>query len=74
MNISSTITFAATRSVSSSGNTEWYQFQIASSYRLNEEAVKKICQIHECFGQSFSFEELKVENGYAYKGAATCYC
>ena len=73
------ITFDGERtSVSSSGNTEWYQFTITSEKSLSREAVKSVGNIHGMGGQDFSCEEEKITNCfgdlYVYKCKAKCYC
>lgn len=75
MNIKSTIQFEANRSVSSSGNTEWWTFKITSSRSLAKVSVEHLCQMHGCFGQSFSYtEERNADGSFTYSGDATCYC
>lgn len=70
-----TITFDGERTaVSSSGNTEWYQFTITSEMSLSREAVKSVGNIYGMGGQEFSCNKEKIENLYVYKCKATCYC
>lgn len=73
MNIKSTIQFDANRSVSASGNTEWWTFTITTNRSLPKVAIETICQIHGCFGQSFSYTENKTDEVFTYSGEATCY-
>lgn len=70
-----TITFEGERtSVSSSGNTEWYDFVITSQRSLSRNVLREIGNVHGMGGQSFSFEE-KNENGLnIYTCKATCHC
>ena len=72
-----TIEFQCERtSVSSSGNTEWYEFTIISRLRLCKECPRQIGEIHGMGGQDFTCEEYKDEDldAFVYKCKAVCYC
>jgi hypothetical protein len=73
MKIQSNIKFEADRSVSASGNTEWWKFTITANRSLSKDSVEHICKIHGCFGQSFSYNENKADGLFTYSGEATCY-
>lgn len=73
MNIKSTIQFDANRSVSASGNTEWWKFTITANRSLSKDTIEHICKIHGCYGQSFSYTDNKADGVFTYSGEATCY-
>lgn len=75
MKIKNTIKFNGERtSISSTGNTEWYEFTMTSEKSLTKEAIKSICAIHGVGGQTFTYNEEKQDGYYTYNGNATCYC
>lgn len=57
MKINNKITFQGERvSMSSCGNTEWFEATITSQIKLSQSAVESIMNIHEMGGQSFKCE------------------
>ena len=69
------ITFDGERtSVSSSGNTEWYEFTITSGKSLSREVVKSVGNIHGMGGQDFSCEYEQEGDLHVYLCKAKCYC
>jgi hypothetical protein len=75
MKIRNIITFDGERtSLSSTGNTEWYEFTITSGQSITISAVKSIAAIYGMGGQTFSCDEMRDGDLYIYKCKATCYC
>jgi hypothetical protein len=78
MKMQNTITFNGERTgMSSSGNTEWFEFNVTATNRITQSAARSVGQIHGMGGQDFSCEEEKVTNCfgdiYVYKCKAKCY-
>lgn len=71
-----TITFEGERtSMSTSGNTEWYEFTVTTTRKINTKAAQMIGEAHGMGGQEFSCEEEYTPEGLnIYKCKATCYC
>jgi hypothetical protein len=70
-----TITFEGERtSVSSSGNTEWFEFTITATHRITRSGAKAIGEVHGMGGQETSCEEYNEDGLHIYKCKAKCYC
>ena len=70
-----TITFEGERTgVSSSGNTEWYEFTVTSTRHLTKSGAIGIGQSHGMGGQTASCEETQEDGVFVYRCKATCYC
>lgn len=73
--MNNTIQFDGERtSVSSSGNTEWYEFVVKTTRQITKSGARSIGQVHGMDGQDFSCQEEKVGDLYVYMCNATCYC
>jgi hypothetical protein len=74
MKMQNTITFNGERTgMSSSGNTEWFEFKVTATNRITQSAARSVGQIHGMGGQDFSCEEEKINDLYVYKCKAKCY-
>jgi hypothetical protein len=74
MKMNNTITFDGKRtSVSSSGNTEWFEFIVTTTKRITLSGARSVGQIHGMGGQDFSCEESTQDGLHVYKCKATCY-
>jgi hypothetical protein len=74
MKMTNKITFDGERtSMSTSGNTEWFQFTVTATNRITQSAARSVGQIHGMGGQDFSCEEEKINDLYVYKCKAKCY-
>jgi hypothetical protein len=70
-----TITFEGERtSVSSSGNTEWYDYTITATSKLTRSGAIAIGNAHGMGGQETSCEEYNEDGIHIYKCKAKCYC
>jgi len=79
MKMQNTITFNGERTgMSSSGNTEWFEFTVTATNSITKSAARSVGQIHGMGGQDFSCQEETVTNVfgdlYVYKCKAKCYC
>ena len=69
------ITFDGTRTaVSSSGNTEWFEYTITATNRISQSGARSIGQVHGMDGQTFSCQEEKDGELFVYKCKAKCHC
>ena len=68
-----TITVEADKSRNASGTRDWGKFRITSKSYLSNLIIESICASHDMFGQSFTFNETKNENGYVYEGSYDCW-
>ena len=68
-----TITVEADKSRNASGTRDWGTFRITSKSYLSKEIIESLCGSHDMFGQSFTFNETKDENGYSYNGSYDCW-
>ena len=70
-----TIQFDGKRtSVSSSGNTEWFDFTVTSTQEITKSAARSVGQIHGMGGQEFSCEYRQDGDLHIYVCNAKCYC
>lgn len=70
-----TITFEGARTgVSSSGNTEWYEFTVTATNKLTRSGAIAIGQAHGMGGQTSSCDESEQDGLFVYKCKSTCYC
>jgi hypothetical protein len=75
MKMQNTITFSGERTgMSSSGNTEWFEFTVTTTNSITKSAARSIGQIHGMGGQDFSCEESKQDALLVYKCKAKCHC
>ena len=68
-----TITVEADKSRNASGTRDWGTFRITSKCCLTKEIIESLCGSHDMFGQSFTFNETKNEDGYVYEGSYDCW-
>jgi hypothetical protein len=74
MKMQNTITFNGERTgMSSSGNTEWFEFTVTATNSITKSAARSVGQIHGMGGQDFSCDESKQDELYVYKCKAKCY-
>jgi hypothetical protein len=74
MKMQNTITFNGERTgMSSSGNTEWFEFTVTATSSITKSAARSIGQIHGMGGQDFSCEESTQDGLHVYKCKATSY-
>jgi len=72
--MNNTILFNGERtSMSSSGNTEWFEFIVTTTKRITQSGARSVGQIHGMGGQDFSCEESTQDGLHIYKCKATCY-
>jgi hypothetical protein len=75
MKMTNIITFSGERTgMSSSGNTEWFEFIVTATNRITQSAARSVGQIHGMGGQDFLCDESKQDELYVYKCKAKCYC
>jgi hypothetical protein len=67
------ITVEADKSRNDRGTRDWGTFRITSKSYLSKEIIESICASHDMFGQSFTFNETKNEDGYVYEGSYDCW-
>ena len=67
------ITVEADKSRNDRGTRDWGTFRITSRCYLSNLIIESICASHDMFGQSFTFNETKNENGYVYEGSYDCW-
>ena len=75
MKMTNNITFDGTRTgVSSSGNTEWFEYKVTTTNRITQSGARSIGQVHGMDGQIFSCQEEKDGELFVYKCKAKCHC
>lgn len=75
MKMQNTITFNGERTgMSSSGNTEWFEFTVTATNSITKSAARSVGQIHGMGGQDFSCQEEKNGELFVYKCKAKCHC